>query len=92
VEVEIIHVAEPLVELEGVPVEVRYVGLCSSELGIYRGIFSIDTYPRIPGLWVSGIIVGRGESPGLDTERRSSDTLALHRVWHLLGLAGRALQ
>ena len=41
-------------------VEIRYVGLCGSDLGMYRGTFAIGTYPRIPGHEVSGTIVARG--------------------------------
>ena len=60
-EVEIIEVPEPQVGPEDVLVEVAFVGLCGSDLGMYRGTFSIGSYPRIPGHEVSGIIISRGD-------------------------------
>jgi threonine dehydrogenase-like Zn-dependent dehydrogenase len=59
-QVEIIEIPEPRLGSEDVLVEIRYVGLCGSDLGMYRGTFAIGTYPRIPGHEVSGTIVGRG--------------------------------
>ena len=47
---------------EDVVVEIHYVGLCGSDLGMYRGTFAIGTYPRIPGHEVSGVIVATGEA------------------------------
>lgn len=60
-QVEAIDLPEPHVGPEDVLVEVGYVGLCGSDLGMYRGTFAIGTYPRIPGHEVSGTIVTRGE-------------------------------
>jgi threonine dehydrogenase-like Zn-dependent dehydrogenase len=59
-EVEIIEVPEPKLGPEDVLVEIRYVGLCGSDLGMYRGTFAIGTYPRIPGHEVSGTIIDHG--------------------------------
>jgi threonine dehydrogenase-like Zn-dependent dehydrogenase len=59
--IETIDVPEPQVRTEDVLVEIGYVGLCGSDLGMYRGTFAIGTYPRIPGHEVSGTIVARGE-------------------------------
>jgi threonine dehydrogenase-like Zn-dependent dehydrogenase len=61
-EVEIIEIPEPQPGPEEVLVEVAYVGLCGSDLGMYRGTFSIGSYPRIPGHEVSGNIASRGDS------------------------------
>ena len=58
--VESVEIAEPQLGPEDVLVEIRYVGLCGSDLGMYRGTFAIGTYPRVPGHEVSGIIVARG--------------------------------
>ena len=60
-QVELVDIPEPQVGAEDVLVEVRYVGLCGSDLGMYRGTFSIGSYPRIPGHEVSGVIAGRGD-------------------------------
>jgi threonine dehydrogenase-like Zn-dependent dehydrogenase len=64
-QIETVDVPEPQIGPEDVLVEVRYVGLCGSDLGMYRGTFAIGTYPRIPGHEVSGTIVATGEKiPG----------------------------
>jgi threonine dehydrogenase-like Zn-dependent dehydrogenase len=61
-QVKIVHLPEPKPGPEHVLVKVRYVGLCGSDLGMYRGTFSIGTYPRIPGHEVSGIIIAKGDA------------------------------
>src|SRR5258707_5244886 len=58
--VEIVDIAEPRLNAEDVLVEVRYAGLCGSDLSVYRGLFPLVTYPRIPGHEISGVIVGKG--------------------------------
>jgi threonine dehydrogenase-like Zn-dependent dehydrogenase len=60
--VEVVEVPEPQPGPEDVLVEIHFVGLCGSDLGMYRGTFAIGTYPRIPGHEVSGIIIERGTS------------------------------
>jgi threonine dehydrogenase-like Zn-dependent dehydrogenase len=47
---------------EDLLLEVHYVGLCGSDLGMYRGTFAIGTYPRIPGHEVSAVVVDKGKS------------------------------
>jgi len=59
-QIELVDIPEPQPGPEDVLVEVHYVGLCGSDLGMYRGTFAIGTYPRIPGHEVSGVIVARG--------------------------------
>lgn len=59
-QVEIVHLPQPQPGPEEVLIEVRYVGLCGSDLGMYRGSFALGTYPRIPGHEVSGILVAKG--------------------------------
>jgi threonine dehydrogenase-like Zn-dependent dehydrogenase len=58
--VEIVDIPDPQSGPEDVVVEVHYVGLCGSDLNMYRGSFSLATYPRIPGHEVSGIVVAKG--------------------------------
>ena len=60
-QIEAVDIPEPQMGTEDVLIEVRYVGLCGSDLGMYRGTFAIGTYPRIPGHEVSGVIVAKGE-------------------------------
>ncbi len=59
--VEIVDLPEPQLGPQDVLVGVHYVGLCGSDLGMYRGTFAIGSYPRIPGHEVSGVVVARGE-------------------------------
>ena len=59
--VEIVDVPEPEVGPEDVLIKVHYVGLCGSDLNMYRGALGIASYPRIPGHEVSGTIVFTGE-------------------------------
>lgn len=61
-QVEIVDIPESEPGPEDVLVEVHYVGLCGSDLGMYRGTFAIGSYPRIPGHEVSGVVVARGRS------------------------------
>ena len=59
-QVEIIDIPSPQPGPEEVLVEVRYIGLCGTDLNIYRGLMSLVSYPRIPGHEVSGIIQEKG--------------------------------
>ena len=59
-EVAFVEIAEPELGPEDVLVDVRYVGLCGSDLNTYRGSFQLVEYPRIPGHEVSGIISAKG--------------------------------
>jgi len=59
-QVEIIDLDEPQPGPEEVLLEVHYVGLCGSDLNMYRGAMAIVSYPRIPGHELSGVIVAKG--------------------------------
>lgn len=59
--VQMVEIPEPEVGPEDVLVDVKYVGLCGSDLNAYRGQIALVTYPRIPGHEVSGIIVAKGD-------------------------------
>lgn len=56
----LVEIAEPQVGSEDVLIEVRYVGLCGTDLNTYRGLNPLVIYPRIPGHEVSGLIVETG--------------------------------
>ncbi|MFC2015352.1 zinc-binding alcohol dehydrogenase family protein [Chloroflexota bacterium] len=60
--IEIIDVAVPSPGPEDLLLEVHYVGLCGSDLGMYHGTFAIGSYPRIPGHEVSAVIMAKGEA------------------------------
>jgi threonine dehydrogenase-like Zn-dependent dehydrogenase len=60
-EIEIVEIPEPELGPEDVLVDVRYVGLCGSDLNTYRGSFQLVAYPRVPGHEVSGVIAATGE-------------------------------
>jgi threonine dehydrogenase-like Zn-dependent dehydrogenase len=59
---EIIDIPEPKVGPEDVLVEVRFIGLCGTDLNSYRGSLALLTYPRIPGHEVSGLILAKGQA------------------------------
>ncbi len=59
--IEIIDIPEAQMGPQEVLVDVHYVGLCGSDLNTYRGLFSLVTFPLIPGHEISGVIAARGE-------------------------------
>ena len=59
-QIDIVNLPEPQPGLQDVVIAVRYVGLCGSDLGMYRGTFPLATYPRILGHEVSGLVVAKG--------------------------------
>jgi L-galactonate 5-dehydrogenase len=59
-QIKIVDIPEPELVPEDVLVELRYVGLCGSDLNAYRGLSPMVSYPRIPGHEVSGVIVEKG--------------------------------
>jgi 2-desacetyl-2-hydroxyethyl bacteriochlorophyllide A dehydrogenase len=60
-QIEMVDIPAPRLGPEDVMVEVRYVGLCGSDLNAYRGLMPLVTYPRIPGHEVSGLILAKGD-------------------------------
>jgi L-galactonate 5-dehydrogenase len=58
--VQLVDVPEPVCRPEDVLIDVRYIGLCGSDLNNYRGLSVTIIYPRIPGHEVSGVIVAKG--------------------------------
>jgi L-galactonate 5-dehydrogenase len=58
--VEKIEIAEPTVGAGDVLIEMKYLGLCGSDINSYRGLMPFVTFPRIPGHEISGIIKGKG--------------------------------
>jgi 2-desacetyl-2-hydroxyethyl bacteriochlorophyllide A dehydrogenase len=46
----------PLVDPDAILLDVRYVGLCGSDLNSYRGLNPLITFPRIPGHEVSSTV------------------------------------
>src|SRR5215510_14026158 len=59
--IDIVDIPEPQPGPEEVLIDVRYVGLCGSDLNVYRGLFPLVTYPRIPGHEISGTILAKGD-------------------------------
>lgn len=60
--VDSIEIAEPVMGPADVLIEVRYIGLCGSDLNSYRGLMPFVTLPRIPGHEISGIVIDKGAS------------------------------
>ena len=58
--VEAKMIEDPVMGPTDVLIEVRYVGLCGSDLNSYRGLMPFVTLPRIPGHEISGVIIEKG--------------------------------
>ncbi len=56
-----VEIDPPTVGAQDVLIDVRYVGLCGTDLSTYRGLNPLVSYPRIPGHEISGVIVDVGE-------------------------------
>jgi threonine dehydrogenase-like Zn-dependent dehydrogenase len=56
------EIAEPHMGHEDVLIEVRYLGLCGSDLNSFRGLMPLVKFPRIPGHEISGVIIDKGSS------------------------------
>ena len=59
-QIELIDIPEPVVGPEDVLVDVKYIGLCGTDLNSYRGKLALVSYPRIPGHEISGVILDKG--------------------------------
>lgn len=55
-----IEIEEPLLKANEILLEVKYIGLCGSDLNTYRGLMPLVSFPRIPGHEISGIIIDKG--------------------------------
>jgi threonine dehydrogenase-like Zn-dependent dehydrogenase len=60
-QVEIVDLPEPTLGSQDVMIEIRYVGLCGSDLNAYRGRSPLVTYPRVLGHEVGGAIAAAGQ-------------------------------
>jgi threonine dehydrogenase-like Zn-dependent dehydrogenase len=59
-QVEVIEVPEPEMGPEDLLLDVRYVGLCGSDLSAYRGSFALVSYPLIPGHEIGAAVADKG--------------------------------
>ena len=60
--VEIIDVLDPKVGPEDVLLDIRYVGLCGSDLKAFRGGAANLIYPRVPGHEIAAVVKAVGEA------------------------------
>jgi threonine dehydrogenase-like Zn-dependent dehydrogenase len=60
--VEVVEIAEPVLDANDILLEVAYIGLCGSDLNTFRGLMPLVKYPRIPGHEISGTIIGKGDN------------------------------
>lgn len=58
---DFIDIPEPVMEADDILLDIHYVGLCGSDLSIYRGRMPMMEYPRIPGHEISGVILDKGD-------------------------------
>jgi L-galactonate 5-dehydrogenase len=56
-----IQIPEPIMGSNEIMLEVRYLGLCGSDLNSYKGLMPLVTFPRIPGHEISGVIIDKGK-------------------------------
>ncbi|MBN1380080.1 MAG: zinc-binding alcohol dehydrogenase family protein [Deltaproteobacteria bacterium] len=61
-ETALLEIEEPVPGPTDVVLDVKYLGLCGSDLNSYRGLMPFVTYPRIPGHEISGIITDKGKA------------------------------
>jgi threonine dehydrogenase-like Zn-dependent dehydrogenase len=61
-------------------IDVRYVGLCGTDLNSYRGLMPLVTYPRVPGHEISGTVVAKGTQ--VPRAIRLGDTVMLSPYTH----------
>jgi len=52
---------EPEIGADDILIEMRYLGLCGTDLSIFRGVMPLVSYPRIPGHEIGGEIIGVGK-------------------------------
>ncbi len=58
--VQILDAAYPKMEADEVIIKIKFIGLCGTDLNIYKGNMPLVSYPRVPGHEVSGVIVEKG--------------------------------
>lgn len=58
--VEKVNISEPELGPGDILIEVKYIGLCGSDINAYRGLMPFVSFPRIPGHEISGIIRAKG--------------------------------
>lgn len=56
-----VEIDQPTLGTQDLLIDVRYVGLCGTDLSTYRGLNPLVSYPRIPGHEISGTVIGKGE-------------------------------
>jgi threonine dehydrogenase-like Zn-dependent dehydrogenase len=64
-ELEFAEIPEPVPAADELLIDVRYIGLCGSDLNAYRGLMPLVQLPRIPGHEISGQVISIGSDvPG----------------------------
>ncbi len=58
--IEEVEIPGPIIKPAEVLIEVRFIGLCGSDINAFRGLMPFVTFPRIPGHEISGIILKKG--------------------------------
>ncbi|MCL4297378.1 MAG: zinc-binding alcohol dehydrogenase family protein [Anaerolineae bacterium] len=78
--IEMVDIPSPSLGPEEVTIDVRYVGLCGTDLNSYRGLMPLVTYPRVPGHEISGTVVAKGAQ--VPPAIREGDTVMLSPYTH----------
>lgn len=59
--VEVKEIESPEMKSDEILLEVKYIGLCGSDLSSYRGLSSMVKYPVIPGHEIAAVVADMGE-------------------------------
>lgn len=53
-------ISPPVLQEEEVLLEIRYIGLCGTDLSTYRGQMPLVSFPRIPGHEIGAVVIAKG--------------------------------
>ena len=74
--VELIERDYPVMQPDEVIVKIVWIGLCGTDLNIYKGNMPLVSFPRVPGHEVSGVIVEKGND--VPAEMQIGDAVTLN--------------
>lgn len=73
--VRLIDRVEPVMHPDEVLLKINLVGLCGTDLNIYKGNMPLVSYPRIPGHEISGVVIDKGSEVPLSITLGSKATI-----------------
>ena len=73
--VRLIDKKEPEIQPDEVLLKINFIGLCGTDLNIYKGNMPLVTFPRIPGHEISAVIIKKGKDVPEEIKIGSSATV-----------------